>query len=80
MSLAAVAAGAAHLMVEVHTSPKEALCDGPQSLVPEKFLQMIAPLRGGTDSWLHPLALIGGTGGRTKLQVYLFTFEMIKTG
>ncbi len=46
MSLAAVAAGADGLMVEVHTSPKEALCDGPQSLVPEKFLQMIAPLRG----------------------------------
>jgi len=46
MSLAAVAAGADGLMVEVHPSPKEALCDGAQSLIPEKFLQMIVPLRG----------------------------------
>lgn len=46
MSLAAVAAGADGLMVEVHPSPKEALCDGAQSLIPDKFLQMITPLRG----------------------------------
>jgi len=46
MSLAAVAAGADGLLVEVHPSPKEALCDGPQSLVPEKYSQMIGSLRG----------------------------------
>lgn len=46
MSLAAVAAGADGLMVEVHPSPKEALCDGAQSLIPDKFLQMLIPLRG----------------------------------
>ncbi|RJX25586.1 MAG: 3-deoxy-7-phosphoheptulonate synthase [Dethiobacter sp.] len=46
MSLAAVAAGADGLLVEVHTAPKEALCDGPQSLIPEKFSQMISSLRG----------------------------------
>ena len=35
--LAAVAAGADGLMIEVHTNPEAALCDGAQSLLPEKF-------------------------------------------
>ncbi|MDO9534964.1 MAG: 3-deoxy-7-phosphoheptulonate synthase [Bacillota bacterium] len=46
MSLAAVAAGADGLLIEVHPSPKEALCDGLQSLVPEKFSQLKASIRG----------------------------------
>lgn len=33
----AVAAGADGLMIEVHNNPKEALCDGAQSLTPEQF-------------------------------------------
>ncbi len=37
MSLAAVAAGADGLMIEVHNDPANALCDGPQSLTPEQF-------------------------------------------
>ena len=37
MSLAAVAAGADGLMIEVHNNPAKALCDGPQSLTPEQF-------------------------------------------
>ncbi|MCL2525447.1 MAG: 3-deoxy-7-phosphoheptulonate synthase [Coriobacteriia bacterium] len=37
MSLAAVAAGADGLMVEVHNSPKTALCDGQQSITPLQF-------------------------------------------
>lgn len=37
MSLAAVAAGADGLMVEVHNDPKHALSDGAQSLTPEQF-------------------------------------------
>ncbi|MCL2857573.1 MAG: 3-deoxy-7-phosphoheptulonate synthase [Oscillospiraceae bacterium] len=37
MSLAAVAAGADGIMIEVHNNPAEALCDGPQSLTPEQF-------------------------------------------
>ena len=37
MSLAAIAAGADGLMVEVHNNPEKALCDGPQSLTPEQF-------------------------------------------
>lgn len=37
MSLAAVAAGADGLIIEVHNDPAKALCDGPQSLTPEAF-------------------------------------------
>lgn len=37
MALAAAAAGADGLMIEVHNNPAEALCDGPQSLTPEQF-------------------------------------------
>ena len=37
MALAAVAAGADGLMIEVHNDPKRALSDGAQSLTPEQF-------------------------------------------
>lgn len=41
MSLAAVAAGADGLLIEVHINPCEALCDGPQSLDPESFAKLM---------------------------------------
>ncbi|MBR6572685.1 MAG: 3-deoxy-7-phosphoheptulonate synthase [Clostridia bacterium] len=37
MSLAAIAAGADGLIVEVHNDPKNALCDGAQSITPDDF-------------------------------------------
>ncbi|MEG1984073.1 MAG: 3-deoxy-7-phosphoheptulonate synthase [Oscillospiraceae bacterium] len=37
LALAATAAGCDGLMIEVHNDPQHALCDGPQSLTPEKF-------------------------------------------
>ena len=37
MSLAAVAAGADGIMIEVHNDPENALCDGAQSLTPVEF-------------------------------------------
>ena len=37
MALAAAAAGADGLMIEVHNNPAKALCDGAQSLTPEQF-------------------------------------------
>ena len=37
LALAAIAAGADGLMIEVHNDPEKALCDGPQSLTPEMF-------------------------------------------
>lgn len=41
MSLAAVAAGANGLMIEVHPNPAKALSDGPQSLTPENYLDTV---------------------------------------
>lgn len=40
MAAAAAAAGADGIMIEVHNNPAKALCDGPQSLTPEKFAQV----------------------------------------
>lgn len=40
MALAAVAAGADGIMVEVHNDPAHALCDGPQSLTPDQFAKL----------------------------------------
>jgi 3-deoxy-7-phosphoheptulonate synthase len=37
MALAAVAAGADGLIIEVHNTPQYALCDGQQSITPEVF-------------------------------------------
>jgi len=41
MARAAVAAGADGLMVEVHPKPEDAFSDGPQSLKPERFEEMM---------------------------------------
>ena len=41
MSLAAIAAGADGLIVEVHNNPEKAWSDGAQSLKPGKFKTMI---------------------------------------
>ena len=45
MALAAVAAGADGLLIEVHPKPEEALSDGPQSLKPERFAALMTRLR-----------------------------------
>lgn len=41
MARAAIAAGADGLIVEVHPNPAYAVCDGEQSLVPERFADMM---------------------------------------
>jgi len=45
MALAAVAAGADGIMVEVHPRPEEALSDGPQALLPTTFATLMDDLR-----------------------------------
>jgi 3-deoxy-7-phosphoheptulonate synthase len=44
MAKAAVACGADGLIIEVHPRPEEALSDGPQSLKPSKFAQLMREL------------------------------------
>lgn len=45
MALAAVAAGADGVMLEVHHDPEHALSDGEQSLVPDKFESLVVQMR-----------------------------------
>ncbi|NLM72371.1 MAG: 3-deoxy-7-phosphoheptulonate synthase [Synergistaceae bacterium] len=63
MSLAALAAGADGLILEVHCSPETALCDGPQSLTLDDFAnlmsrtsRLINALQEEAPSWQMPIA------------------------
>jgi 3-deoxy-7-phosphoheptulonate synthase len=49
LSLAAIAAGADGLMIEMHPSPETALSDGAQSLDPVQFAAVAARIRGMVD-------------------------------
>ena len=46
LSLAAVAAGADALLIDVHVRPEEALCDAKQALRPEQFAGLMTRLAG----------------------------------
>lgn len=46
LSMAAIAAGADGLIIEVHNDPKNALCDGAQSLTYEMFADTMKKLKG----------------------------------
>jgi 3-deoxy-7-phosphoheptulonate synthase len=41
LSLAAAAAGADGIIVEVHPKPEEAICDGPQQLAADDFADYV---------------------------------------
>jgi len=56
MALAALAAGADGLLIEVHPDPDEALSDGPQSLTPEQFGELMDALRRLAPAVGRPLA------------------------
>ncbi|MGC3975344.1 MAG: hypothetical protein QM771_13315 [Nitrospira sp.] len=45
MSKAAIAAGADGLLIEVHSNPECALCDGEESIRPSKFKELMGDLR-----------------------------------
>lgn len=45
MALAAVAAGADGLLIEVHPRPEQALSDGPQQLKPSRFAELMRALK-----------------------------------
>jgi 3-deoxy-7-phosphoheptulonate synthase len=45
MARSAIAAGADGLIIEVHPKPSEALCDGPQSVTPERFSNIMGDLQ-----------------------------------
>ncbi len=45
LSKAAIAVGADGLIIEVHNDPANAVCDGKQSITPERFTALMDPLR-----------------------------------
>ena len=45
MAMAAVAAGADGLIIEVHNDPAHALCDGAQSITPDQFAGLMPKLQ-----------------------------------
>lgn len=45
LAMAAIAAGADGLLIEVHNDPPHALCDGAQSITPEQFSHLMDKLR-----------------------------------
>ncbi|HEV2998492.1 MAG TPA: 3-deoxy-7-phosphoheptulonate synthase [Solirubrobacteraceae bacterium] len=49
LSLAAAAAGADGIIVEVHPNPDEAVCDGPQALLTETFAQYVAAVERAAE-------------------------------
>ncbi|MCK4775045.1 MAG: 3-deoxy-7-phosphoheptulonate synthase [Candidatus Krumholzibacteria bacterium] len=57
LSLAAVASGADGIIVEVHPSPCDALCDGNQSLTFEQFNGMMDDIRAVATALGRPLAV-----------------------
>ncbi|MEW6661394.1 MAG: 3-deoxy-7-phosphoheptulonate synthase [Bacillota bacterium] len=60
MAKAAIAAGADGLMIEVHPRPSEALSDGPQSLKPERYFQLMKELEHIALCMSRNLGIPGG--------------------
>ena len=57
MAKAAIAAGTDSLMIEVHPNPAKALSDGPQSLTPERFdelVQELSVIGKAVERWSEP--------------------------
>ncbi len=65
MAMAAISAGADSLMIEVHPNPAKAMSDGPQSLTPENFSQLMQEMM--------PLAQFYGRGRRASSPIDTFT-------
>jgi 3-deoxy-7-phosphoheptulonate synthase len=60
MSLAAAAAGADGIIVEVHPHPDQAICDGPQQLPADEFAEYLDRVRAaaavaGKALWVEPV-------------------------
>jgi 3-deoxy-7-phosphoheptulonate synthase len=55
MALAAVAAGADAVMIDVHPDPETALCDGEQALLPEEMVSLGEELRAVAGALGRPV-------------------------
>jgi 3-deoxy-7-phosphoheptulonate synthase len=60
LSLAAAAAGADGIIVEVHPHPETAICDGPQQLVAEDFAEFVERVQAAAAVAGKALAAVSG--------------------
>lgn len=58
LTLAGIAAGAAGAIVEVHSCPDRALCDGPQAVLPRNFRSLMKQIQQITAVVGHRLAAL----------------------
>ena len=66
VGLAAIAAGADGLMVEVHPEPDHALSDGAQSLTPKNFAKLVERTRTLAQALGRDLAPTGATAAKAR--------------
>jgi 3-deoxy-7-phosphoheptulonate synthase len=59
LALAGIAAGAAGAIVEVHSCPDRALCDGPQAVLPHNFAKLMEQIRQIAEIVGHRVTLWG---------------------
>ncbi len=59
LTLAGIAAGAAGAIVEVHSCPDRALCDGPQAVLPKNFFSLMEQIRQIAEVVGHRVTLWG---------------------
>ncbi len=59
LALAGIAAGAAGAIVEVHSCPDRALCDGPQAVLPNNFAKLMEQIRQIAEIVGHRVTLWG---------------------
>lgn len=57
MARAALAAGADAVMIDVHANPAEALCDGPQAMLPGDLVRLGAELSKLAQDLGKPMAM-----------------------
>lgn len=63
MALAAVAAGADGVHIEVHSCPEKALSDGPQALLPWQYQEVMGQMRQLAALFGKTIPVSGGTRG-----------------
>ncbi len=59
LALAGIAAGAQGAIVEVHSCPDRALCDGPQAVLPKNFVRLMEQIREIAEIVGHRVTLWG---------------------
>ncbi len=68
LTIASIAVGASGVIVEVHSCPDRALCDGPQAVLPDNFRKMMEQVRQVAEIVGHRVTLWGQEDATTKPQ------------